>query len=239
VPRPGDQHPIGDLSPCGAYPAFGIGIRPRAARRVFTASIPRQRAPRRMPRELADPVLITNWNLLARSPGSVSRFRADCTVQAPSGWAVTPRTWTWRLLTSSMKNTDRRRRETAQSTVNKSHASAWRPGCAGTAAKSCGRAAARTGSTGPSVPAAPWTPRPGSRGRAARPGSVAVRYAGWKQLAALRDPQVDTLALRLRECCGHHEPGDATRPPPCHARAPAGTSRVTLVGEAASALSGN
>src|SRR5690349_9967562 len=30
VPWPGDQHPVGDLGPDGAHPAFGIGVRPRA-----------------------------------------------------------------------------------------------------------------------------------------------------------------------------------------------------------------
>jgi hypothetical protein len=33
VPRPGDQHPVGDLSPDGAHPPFGKGVRSRAARR--------------------------------------------------------------------------------------------------------------------------------------------------------------------------------------------------------------
>jgi hypothetical protein len=33
VPWPGDQHPIGDLGPGCAHPAFGIGVRPRAPRR--------------------------------------------------------------------------------------------------------------------------------------------------------------------------------------------------------------
>jgi hypothetical protein len=33
VPRPGGQHPAGDLSPDGAHPAPGTGVRSRAARR--------------------------------------------------------------------------------------------------------------------------------------------------------------------------------------------------------------
>ena len=41
---------------------------------------------------------IRNRNRSARSPRSISRFRACCTVHAPSGCAVTPRTWTWRVL---------------------------------------------------------------------------------------------------------------------------------------------
>src|SRR5215468_146142 len=35
VPRPGDQHPVGDLDPGGAHPPLGIGIRSRAARRYL------------------------------------------------------------------------------------------------------------------------------------------------------------------------------------------------------------
>jgi hypothetical protein len=33
VPRPGDQHPVGDLSPDSADPPLGKGVRSRAARR--------------------------------------------------------------------------------------------------------------------------------------------------------------------------------------------------------------
>jgi hypothetical protein len=69
-----------------------------------------------------------NRNSAARSPRSISRFRACCTVQAPSGLAVTPRTCTWRVPTSTTKNTYTRRKVTAQSTWKKSQASivaAW------------------------------------------------------------------------------------------------------------------
>jgi nucleotide-binding universal stress UspA family protein len=55
-----------------------------------------------------------NRSRLARSPRSISRFRACCTVQAPSGRAVTPRTWTRRVPTPATKNTWRRRTVTAQ-----------------------------------------------------------------------------------------------------------------------------
>lgn len=33
MPRSGDQHPVGDLGPDGTHPAFGTGVRLRAARR--------------------------------------------------------------------------------------------------------------------------------------------------------------------------------------------------------------
>ena len=42
VPRPGDQQPIGALSPDGPYPALGTGVRSRATRRdlhhLYTSS---------------------------------------------------------------------------------------------------------------------------------------------------------------------------------------------------------
>ena len=71
---------------------------------------------------------IRNRNPPARSPRSINRFRACCTVHAPSRCAVTPRTCTWRVPTSSTENTCSRRKVTAQSTWKKSHASlveAW------------------------------------------------------------------------------------------------------------------
>jgi len=56
---------------------------------------------------------IRNRNRAARSPRSISRFRACWVVHASSGCAVTPRTCTYRVPTSSTKNTYRRRRVTA------------------------------------------------------------------------------------------------------------------------------
>jgi len=91
---------------------------------------------------------IRNRNWLARSPRSISRFRACCTVHAPSGCAVTPRMWTWRVPTSSTKNTYRRRRVTAQSTWKKSQASivaAWlRRNCRQVARSRCGAGGIRS-----------------------------------------------------------------------------------------------
>jgi hypothetical protein len=93
VPRSGDQHPVGDLGPDRPHPALGISVRFRAAGGIFTTSIlapastasnPSVNCPARS--------RIRNRNRPARSPRSISRFRACCTVQAPSGWAVTPRT---------------------------------------------------------------------------------------------------------------------------------------------------
>src|SRR5690242_13328656 len=35
VPRPSDQHPVGDLGPDGAYPAFGISVIQRCQLRLI------------------------------------------------------------------------------------------------------------------------------------------------------------------------------------------------------------
>src|ERR1019366_4168441 len=43
-----------------------------------------------------------------RSPRSISRLRACCAVQAPSGWAVTPRMCTCRVATSMTNKMYRR-----------------------------------------------------------------------------------------------------------------------------------
>ena len=40
VPRSGDEHPVGNLGPDCAHPAFGISVRSEAARRIFATSIP-------------------------------------------------------------------------------------------------------------------------------------------------------------------------------------------------------
>lgn len=93
VPRPGDRHPVGDLSPDGAHPALGMSVALGLRGGIFTTSIPAAGS--------TAPNPSVNWparsrtrnrNRVARSPRSISRFRACCTVHAPSGWAVTPRT---------------------------------------------------------------------------------------------------------------------------------------------------
>jgi hypothetical protein len=48
VPRPRDQHPVGDLSPGCADPSLGISARPLRGG-IFTTSIPRPRAPCQTP----------------------------------------------------------------------------------------------------------------------------------------------------------------------------------------------
>ena len=64
--------------------------------------------------DLAQSVRSRNRNRLARSPRSIGRFRACCTVHAPSGCALTARTWIWRAPASITKNTQARRKVTAQ-----------------------------------------------------------------------------------------------------------------------------
>jgi hypothetical protein len=82
VPRPGDEHPVGDLGPDGAHPAFGIRVHPRAARWNFHRLDPRA-SQHRVERlgELTGP----EPELAGRSPRSISRFRTCCTAHAPSG----------------------------------------------------------------------------------------------------------------------------------------------------------
>jgi hypothetical protein len=88
-----DQHPVRALGPHGPHPAFGITIRPRCPWRRVHHSYARARedlveyggelgvAVADKEPERADPV--TTF---------ISRFRACCAVQAPSGWTVTPST---------------------------------------------------------------------------------------------------------------------------------------------------
>ena len=64
--------------------------------------------------ELAGPVPDQEPEPCGPLPKSISRFRACCTAHAPSGCALTPRTWTWRVPTSITKNTYKRRKVTAQ-----------------------------------------------------------------------------------------------------------------------------
>src|SRR4051794_2193018 len=68
-----------------------------------------------------------NRNPPARSPRSINTLRACWATHVPSGLAVTPRTWTNRVPTSTTKKTYKRRSSTV-STEKKSHASvpaAW------------------------------------------------------------------------------------------------------------------
>ena len=103
-----DEHPVGALGSCGAYPSFGVTVHPRGPRRNFDGlhalasedgvedagelcvAVPDQEAEQPM-----------------RSPRSRSRLRACWAVQEPSGWAVTPRMCTRRVLTSSRSTRSR------------------------------------------------------------------------------------------------------------------------------------
>src|SRR5215467_5833331 len=113
VPWPDDEHPVGHLGPDPADPAFAEGL----CGGIFTASIPALA-------NATSNALVTrparsrtrNRNRAVRSARSISRFRACCTVHAPSGGAVAPRTCTWRVLASMTKNTYPRRRVMAPST---------------------------------------------------------------------------------------------------------------------------
>jgi len=109
VPFMVDEHPVGALGACGPHPPLGIAVRPRRPRRspdnlhalagedlVEDAS------------ELGIASRMRKRNDVIRSPRSISRLRACRAVQAPSGWAVTPRTYTRRVATSMTNSTYRR-----------------------------------------------------------------------------------------------------------------------------------
>ena len=101
-----DQHPVGDLGPGGAHPAFGIGVCSRAPRRDLHHLDPRpgQHRVKRLG-ELPGPVPDQE----PEPDGPLSQIHQQIPGllhgPRPSGYAVTPRTWTWRLLTSSAKST--------------------------------------------------------------------------------------------------------------------------------------
>ena len=150
MPLAEDQHPVGDLGPGGEHEPFRISVRARAAGRIFTPSIP-------APASTASNVSVNcparsrtrDRKPAARSPRSISRLRICCTVQGPSGFAVTPRMCTQRL-PISMTNRQYRGAATLRSPRGRSRWRALsRPACAGTAATWCRCAAwAPGGSSG-------------------------------------------------------------------------------------------
>ena len=114
-----------------------------------------------------------NRNSAARSPRSISKFRACCTVHAPSGCAVTPRTCIWRVPTSITKEhvqAAQGYRAVDVEEIARQHRRGLR--LQETVARWTRCGAAREGSAAVSGPAAPWRPRPGSPGPAVRPGSA-------------------------------------------------------------------
>jgi hypothetical protein len=117
-----DEQPVETLATDAANPSFRVRLRARGADWVRMISMPSER-------KTSSKAAL---NLLSRSrmrkrgdmfcsDRVMSRLRACCTTQAPSGWAVTPARCT-RRLSSSMKNSTYSRRSQTVSTVKKSQA---------------------------------------------------------------------------------------------------------------------
>jgi hypothetical protein len=129
MPFTEDQHPVGHLRPDREHEPLRGGIARGRRGGILTAVMPASA------RTASNDVVncparprIRNRNWAARSPRSIRRFRICCTVQGPSGFAVTPTMCTERKLTSMTKKTESRWRVTAQPTWKKSQASvvdAW------------------------------------------------------------------------------------------------------------------
>ena len=111
VPFVVDEHQVGALGSCGAYPSVRVAGRAWCLR----WGLDRLHA-------LAGEDLVEGAGELgvavpdeeaegARSPRSISRLRACWAVQGRSGWAVTPRTCTCRVATSMTNSTHRRLRK--------------------------------------------------------------------------------------------------------------------------------
>ena len=106
MPLAEDEHPAGDLGPGGEHEPFRISVRLRAPGRDLHYLHPGA-GKYRVDASVNCPALsrTRSRKSAARSPRSISRFRAWCTVQGPSGCADTPRTWTYRVPTSTTKKT--------------------------------------------------------------------------------------------------------------------------------------
>ena len=86
-----DEHPVGALGSCAAYPPLGIAIRARGSRRgphYCHAIAGEDRV--EDAGELVSRSRIRKRKEPVRSPRSTIRLRACWAVQAPSGWADTP-----------------------------------------------------------------------------------------------------------------------------------------------------
>ena len=113
VPFAVDERPVGALCSCGAYPSLGITVRARGPRRGLHcghALVGEDRV------EHAGELGVAVTDQEAETAGTVaqihSMLRACWAVHASSGWAVTPRTCTCRVVTSMTNSTYRRFRNT-------------------------------------------------------------------------------------------------------------------------------
>lgn len=124
MPFAEDQYLVGGLGLDGSDEPFRVGVRLGARGGILTVVMPA--SARTGSKEVVNCPARSrtrNRKSAARSPRSRRRFRACGVVHGPSGWAVTPRTWTVRVPTSRTKKQYNRRSVTAQSTWKKSTAS--------------------------------------------------------------------------------------------------------------------
>ena len=88
-----DQHPVGDLGADGQHEAFGEAVRPRTPRRDLEYFDPRVRQDRvERSRKLTGPIADEEPEPGGTFARSMTRLRACCVVQGPSGCPVTPST---------------------------------------------------------------------------------------------------------------------------------------------------
>jgi hypothetical protein len=118
-----DEHPVQHLTPNGADPSLGVGIRPwRPHRRGEHLESLGGKDRVERGGELGVRSRTSNRNRPTRSSRAMSRLRACWATHSPIGCAVTPSTWTRRPATWITNSTYSRCRNTV-STVKKSTAS--------------------------------------------------------------------------------------------------------------------
>jgi hypothetical protein len=92
VPFTEDQHSVGHFRPDCEHESLRVGVRGGLRVGLFTATMPASaRTASNESVNCPARSRIRNRNCESRSPRSVRRFRICCTVQGPSGFAVTPR----------------------------------------------------------------------------------------------------------------------------------------------------
>jgi hypothetical protein len=122
LPASQDQHPVQHLPPNGPDPPLRVGIRLRCPHRR-AQHLDSLGGEDRVDRggELRVPITDQKPEPAIAVVEAMSRLRACCVTQSPTGCGVTPSTWTWRVATSITNSTYSRLRNTV-STVKQSTA---------------------------------------------------------------------------------------------------------------------